>query len=144
MTVLLEYISQLKLGLQKSHCNTINELVFNVVNITNVIPYSYIFSRDKNFKVFMDFCLSSKINILKKLNYALSRVFLKWRFLTISRINTASSKWPLLEIVPLSSIEAASKEVKSIVSQVEKSSSENDPEGNSATAESKAMKRAYT
>ena len=38
---------------------------------------------------------------------------------------------PLSEIVPSSSIEAANKEVESIVSQVEKSSSENDPEGNS-------------
>ena len=40
-----------------------------------------------------------------------------------------------------SSIEAANKEAESIVYQVEKSSSENDPEGNSVTAESKAMKR---
>ena len=41
------------------------------------------------------------------------------------------------EIVPSSSIKAANKEVEFTVSQVEKSSSENDPEGNSATAESK-------
>ena len=43
-------------------------------------------------------------------------------------INRSTS--PLSEIVPLSSIEAANKEVESIVSQVEKSSIENDPEGN--------------
>ena len=57
-------------------------------------------------------------------------------------INRSTS--PLSEIVPLSSIEAANKEVESIVSQVEKSSIENDPEGNSPTAKSKTMKRAHT
>ena len=65
-------------------------------------------------------------------------------FKPINRSTLPLPSGPLSEIVPSSSIEAANKEVESIVSQVEKSSSENDPEGNSATAESKAMKRAYT
>ena len=65
-------------------------------------------------------------------------------FKPINRSTLPLPSGPLSEIVPSSSIEAANKEVESIVSQVEKSSSENDPEGNSATTESKAIKRAYT
>ena len=89
--------------------------------------------------------MSSKINILKKTDFALSRVFPKWvlrkYFKPINRSTLPLPSGPLSEIVPSSSIEAANKELRSIVSQVEKSSSENDPEGNSATAESEAMKR---
>jgi len=62
-------------------------------------------------------------------------------FKPINRSTLPLPSGPLSEIVPSFSIEAANKEVESIISQVEKSSSENDPEGNSSTAESKTMKR---
>ena len=63
-------------------------------------------------------------------------------FKPIKRSTLPLPNGPLSEFVPSSSIEAANKEVESIVSQVEKSLSENDTEGNGAAAsESKVMKR---
>ena len=62
-------------------------------------------------------------------------------FKPINRSTLPLPSKPLSEIVPSSSIVAANKEVKSIVSQVEKSLNENDLEGNSSTSNSKAMIR---
>ena len=56
-------------------------------------------------------------------------------FKPINRSTMPLPSGPLSEIVPSSSIEAANKEVESIVSH------KNDPEEYSATAESKVMKR---
>ena len=56
-------------------------------------------------------------------------------FKPINRSTMPLLSGPPSEIVPSSSIEAANKEVESIVFH------KNDPEENSATAESKAMKR---
>ena len=93
--------------------------------------------------------MSSKIHILEKLIFALSRVFIKWRFFKyfkpIKRSTLPLPNGLLSEFVPSSSIEAANKEVESFVSQAEKSLSENDAEGNGAAAsESKVMKRGHT
>ena len=63
-------------------------------------------------------------------------------FKPIKRSTLPLPNGPLSEFVPSSSIEAANKEVASIVSQAEKSLSKNDAEGNGAAAsESKVMKR---
>ena len=63
-------------------------------------------------------------------------------FKPIKRSTLPLLNGPLSEFVPSSSIEAANKEVESFFSQVEKSLSENDVEGNgAAVSESKVMKR---